>query len=51
MKKVRRKGSKVIWEVWHEDKDIVSLMQYNRTRPNARLVKRSVFNKYWEIVT
>jgi len=46
-KLIKRKGSKVIWEIWAEDKDSVSVMQHNRVRPMSRIITRANLDKYW----
>ena len=47
---VKRKRSKTTWKVWAEDKDTISLMSYNTYKPMSRIVKKSIFNKKWEVV-
>lgn len=49
-KKVRRKGSKTVWEVWAEDKDTISVMNYSSYRSMSRIIKRKTFEKDWEYV-
>ena len=47
---VKRKKGKVLWEIWHEDHDVVQVMQYSSTKPMSRTIKRDVFERDWERV-
>lgn len=48
-KKVYRDGSSIIWEVWAQDSDGVSLMQYNSSRNSSKRIKWEVFLKNWKV--
>ena len=50
-KKVKRKNSDIIWEVWHEDSEILQLMGYNTTNNRSICITRSMFERDWEVVS
>jgi len=48
---VRRKNSKVKWEIWYENNDVVQVMNYSSSGNRSRTIKREIFDKDWEYVS